>query len=92
MLSTGMRYTRILQPMLIAATFIAVLHWVGENYVIPKSTFYMNEFKGEYIRKSIKRTTMRDIQFFVNDHEKIYAQHFQQRDSCLLYTSPSPRD
>ncbi|MFT4568054.1 MAG: lipopolysaccharide export system permease protein [Saprospiraceae bacterium] len=83
LLSAGIKYERILRPMLLAGTFIAVMHWVGENYVIPKSTFHMNEFRGSYIKKSMRRTTSSNIQFFVNENDKIYAQSYYNRDSSI---------
>ncbi len=83
MLSTGMTYNRILRPMLVAASIIAVFHWIGENYVIPRSTVHMNDFKGEYIRPSMKRTTMRNIQFSINGQDQIYAYFYQPRDSLI---------
>ena len=30
--------------------FIAFLHWIGENYVIPNSTFHKSEFESMYIK------------------------------------------
>jgi len=83
MLSAGIKYERILRPMLIAATLIALMHWVGENYVIPNSTYHMNEFRGSYIKRTMKRSTSRDIQFFVNENDKIYAQTYRNRDSSI---------
>jgi len=83
MLSTGMNYTRILRPMLIAGGFIALLHWIGENYVIPKSTFHKTEFESEYIKKSLKKVLSNDVQFFIAPDQKIYCNYFKERDSSI---------
>lgn len=83
MLSTGMNYTRILRPMLIAGSFIALLHWIGENYVIPHSTFYKTEFESKYIRRSLKTVLSKNVQFFLSPSEKIYCSSFSKRDSTL---------
>lgn len=83
MLSAGISYRRILSPMMFAAGIVATLHWVGENYVIPPSTYHLNEFKSEYINKSIKRVLSNDVQFFISPDQKIYCRYFQKRDSSL---------
>ncbi len=83
MLSTGMSYTRILRPMMIGAFLIATLHWIGENYLIPKSTYFMNEFKSEHISRTVKSVRASDLQFFIGPSEKIYASHFKKRDSTI---------
>ena len=82
MLSTGMNYSRILRPMLIAGILIAVLHWVGENYVIPHSTFHKTEFENEYKRK-VKIALSNDAQFFISPNQKIYCNFYRKRDSTL---------
>ena len=83
MLSTGMPYVRILKPMMFAGTLIAILHWIGENYVIPHSTFYKTEFESKYIKRSLKTVLSNDVQFFISPNQKIYCNYFQKRDSTL---------
>ncbi len=83
MLSTGMSYKRILRPMFIAGGLIAGLHWIGENHVIPKSTFYKTEFESEYVKRSLKTVLSNDVQFFISPQQKIYCDHFRSRDSTL---------
>ena len=85
MLSAGMNYTRILRPMIIGAVIVASLHWVGENYVIPHSTYHLNEFKSKYIKRSIKKVLSNDIQFFISSDQKIYCRYFYKRDSSLRH-------
>jgi len=83
MLSTGMNYTRILRPMMLAGGLLAVLHWFGENYIIPHSTFYKTEFESQYIKRSLKTVLSNDVQFFISPHQKIYCNSFYKRDSTL---------
>jgi lipopolysaccharide export system permease protein len=83
LLGAGMNYTRILQPMILSGFIIAGLHWYGENYVIPKSTFYKNEFESKYIKTTIKTVLSNNVQFFLNPNQKIYCRYFQKRDSVL---------
>ena len=85
MLSAGMNYTRILRPMIIGAGIVASLHWIGENYVIPQSTFHLNEFKSKYISRSIKKVLSNDIQFYISEDQKIYCRYYDKKDSSLRY-------
>jgi len=85
MLSAGMNYTRILRPMIIGAVIVASFHWIGENYIIPKSTFHLNEFKSQYIKRSIKRVLSNDIQFYISERQKIYCRYYDKKDSSLRY-------
>ncbi|MEL6389274.1 MAG: LptF/LptG family permease [Bacteroidota bacterium] len=83
MLGTGMSYLRILRPMIISAALVAGLHWIGENYVVPLSTYHLNEFKAKHISRSSRPVTTSNMQFFIDDHQKIYAHRFERRDSTI---------
>ena len=93
MLNAGMDFKRILRPMMISAVFIAGLLWIGNNYVIPFSTKEKVEFESEYFKRSNKKMLTNNLHWFISSNEKIFCRHYRTRDStCLLYTSPSPRD
>ena len=83
MLSAGIRYSRVLRPMMIAAGLLAVLHWIGENYVIPHATFHKTEFESKYIKPTLKTTLSNNVQFFIAPNTKIYCSRFNKRDSSL---------
>ena len=83
MLSAGVNYFRILRPMLMAGAFVSALHWIGENYVIPKSTFHKSEFESLYIKRSLKTPLSNNVQFFINPTQKIYCRYYSKRDSTL---------
>lgn len=80
-LSSGVSYYRMLLPFMVAASIIAGLLWLGNNYVIPNSTKIKNEFESKYIKKSNKQTLSNDIHFFTNPNEKVYIRYFRLRDS-----------
>lgn len=81
MLSAGISYNRIMRPFLIAAVLIASVHWVGKNYLIPKSNKIKGEFESEHIRKSDKKTLEDNTHFFLNPDEKVYIKYFRKYDS-----------
>lgn len=79
-LASGVSYNRLLRPYIIAATFLAILLWVGNNYVIPNSTKIKNEFESEHIRRT-KKSLSNNIHFFISPQEKVYFRLFSSRDS-----------
>ncbi len=82
-LSAGVSYIRLLKPMMMAALFIAYLHWLGENLIIPKSTHLMTEFESQYIKRTIKSPLSNNVQFYIAPNLKLYCRYYQTRDSSL---------
>lgn len=80
-LSAGVSYPRFLRPFLIAGTFLAILLWIGINYVIPNSNKYKNDFEVAYIKASLKSSLSYNIHFFTSPNEKIYIRNYSSRDS-----------
>jgi lipopolysaccharide export system permease protein len=80
-LSSGMSYNRLLRPFFISGGFIALLLWVGNNFVIPNSSRIKNEFESEFIRRGNKTTLSTDVHFYLNPDEKAYFRLFSSRDS-----------
>ncbi|MCB0649474.1 MAG: LptF/LptG family permease [Saprospiraceae bacterium] len=81
MLAAGVSYDRIMRPFFIAATFLAVLLWLGNNFLIPNSNRIKNEFESEYIKRTNKSTLASDQHFFISPQEKAYFRIFSSRDS-----------
>lgn len=82
-LAAGISYNRFLRPYFIAGTFLAILLWIGNNYVIPRSNEIKNEFEGEYIRRGEKTTLSTDQHFFISPNEKAYFRMFNIQDSTV---------
>ena len=80
-LSSGVSYKRLMRPFLISACLIAGVHWVGKNYLIPKSNKIKGEFESEHIRKSNKKTLDDNTHFYLNPNEKVYIKYFRRYDS-----------
>jgi len=84
-LSSGISYRRIMRPFLISSILLASLHWVGKNYLIPRSNKIKGEFESEHIRRSNKQTLDENTHFFINVEdnieEKIYIKYFRKSDS-----------
>jgi lipopolysaccharide export system permease protein len=80
-LSAKVSYSRFLRPYLIAASFIATLLWIGNNYVIPKSNTYKNDFEVKYIKASLKSTLNHNIHFWLSPDDKVYIRSYSASDS-----------
>ena len=82
MLSAGTSYNRIMKPYLISSFLLALLLWLGNNFVIPKATRIKNEFESEYLKKGGKTTLDTDKHFFISPTQKAYFRIYSERDSA----------
>jgi lipopolysaccharide export system permease protein len=80
-LSAGVSYNRLLRPYFIGAGIIALLLWLGNNYVIPNSSRIKNEFESEFLKKSSKQTLSTDLHFYTSPNEVVYFRYYSSRDS-----------
>lgn len=83
MLNSGMDFLRILRPMLIAASFIAIVLWIGNNYVIPRSTAKKVDFESQYIKKSNRKILTSNLHWFISDNEKVFCRYYNTRDTTI---------
>ncbi len=81
MLSSGMSYRRILLPYFIGSSFLAALLWIGNNYIIPRSSKIKNDFETEYFWKGNNKTLGNNIHCYLNPEEKIYIRYYRKKDS-----------
>jgi lipopolysaccharide export system permease protein len=80
-LCAGVTYTRLLRPFLLAGGFLAIVLWIGINFVIPNSNKHKNDFEVAYIKSSLKSSLSYNIHFFTSPDEKIYIRNYSDRDS-----------
>lgn len=80
-LSSGVSYTRFLRPYFVGALFLATLLWIGNNYIIPRSSKIKNDFETKYIWKSNDKTLGTNIHCFVAPNEKVYIRYYRKKDS-----------
>lgn len=80
-LSSGVSYNRILVPYMFSACLLALILWLGNNYVIPRSTKIKNEFYATHIKKSEKKTHTNNLHFFIHPDEKAYIRFYKSKDT-----------
>jgi lipopolysaccharide export system permease protein len=83
MLSAGISYSKIVKPYIISASILAILLWLGNNYVIPNASRIKNEFDSEYLKKSGKTTLESDRHFFISPTQKAYFRIYSESDSSI---------
>ena len=84
MLSSGVSYYRLLIPYFIGASFIALIHWYGNNNIVPKSTRIKAEFENKYIYKSNKKVESDNVQFLLDEQTIAYIRYYRKRDTSAL--------
>ena len=82
-LNAGVSYRRLMVPYMVGAGIIAVLLYVGGNYVIPKSTEKKNTFENIYINRGNKKVDVDNVHFFLKEDEKAYVRYFRLRDTSM---------
>ena len=75
------RETRLMKPYFIAATFIAVLHFVGNHWFIPKGNKKMFDIIHTYISHDEDKGKTRDVHMFLSPDTKVYINYYRKRDS-----------
>ena len=82
-LNAGVSYRRLLRPYMIGAGIIAVVLFIGGNYIIPISTDKKNTFENIYINRGNKKVEVDHVHFFLNEKEKAYVRYFRLRDTSM---------
>ncbi len=80
-LSGGISFYRLLIPYLAAGLMIALLLWIGKNYVIPKSCKVKNTFESTYLSKHLNKTLNNDIHMFLSENEKMFLRFYRKKDT-----------
>lgn len=82
-LNAGVSYRRLLVPYMIAASFIAILLWIGINFIIPNSNRKKADFEQSTKIKSREQTRSRDTHFFISPDSKIYVRYYRKKDTTI---------
>lgn len=77
----GVSFKRLLYPYMIAASFIAGLHLLGNHWIIPSGNRTMVEFKNQYMKKNTDKGKTTNIHFFIEPNTKIYIKYYKKSDT-----------
>ena len=90
--SAGIPLVRIMAPLAILCSFVAVFSFLSSNFIIPYTNL---QFKSKLYDVRNKKPTLNLKEGLFNYDFKGFVIYIGKKDkngSCLLYTSPSPRD
>ncbi|MCB0553416.1 MAG: LptF/LptG family permease [Phaeodactylibacter sp.] len=79
--NAGVSFRRLMRPYLIAASFITILHLVGNHYFIPKGNKIRLDIVYTYIWRDDDKGKTQDVHMFLSPDTKIYVNYFRKRDS-----------
>lgn len=79
--NAGISFRRFMRPYLIAASFIAALHLVGNHYFIPFGNKNRLDVEHAYIWTSRDNGKTQDVHMFVAPDTKVYINYYRKRDS-----------
>lgn len=81
LLGTGVNYFRFMRPYVVAAIFIAGLHFVGNHFVIPKGNKKRIAFENTYIYKHNYVEKTDNIHLFGDSTTLLYIKHYNKSDN-----------
>ncbi len=91
--NAGVSYWRLTRPYLMCGVFLAVIHFIGINYIIPNGNKKRVLFENTYVWKYNYDTDNRNIHRFVAPDEKIYMESYVPRDSsCRKFSLEKFKD
>ncbi len=79
--NAGVSFQRLMRPYLVAATFIAGLHMVGNHYFIPKGNKTRLDIVHTYIWRDNDKGKTQDVHMFLSPDTKVYINYYRKRDS-----------
>ncbi|MCO6493806.1 MAG: LptF/LptG family permease [Phaeodactylibacter sp.] len=79
--NAGVSFPRLMRPYLVAATFIAGLHLIGNHYFIPKGNKTRLDIVHTYIWQDNDKGKTQDVHMFLSPDTKVYINYYRKRDS-----------
>lgn len=79
----GVSFNRLLRPYLIASGLLAIVHFAGSNYFIPKGNKTFIAFDNKYIHPNNQRTKTENIHIFLDANSKIFIRNYRSIDTSM---------
>ncbi|MEM1216906.1 MAG: LptF/LptG family permease [Bacteroidota bacterium] len=81
--NAGVSFGRFLRPYWVGAIFIAILHTISINYLVPEGTKTRLYLERVYFGKDKDEGKQRNIHLFINEDTKAYINFWRSRDSSI---------
>lgn len=79
--NAGVSFRRFMRPYMIAASFIAVLHLIGNHFFIPLGNKNRLDVEHAYIWTNNDKGKTQNVHMFVSPDTKVYINYYRKRDS-----------
>lgn len=83
-LNAGVSFNRMMRPYLIAGGTIALLHFAGNHFFIPRGNKIKLDFEHTYVWKESDKGKTRDIHMFIGPGEKAFVRYYRKKDTTLV--------
>jgi lipopolysaccharide export system permease protein len=77
----GISFWRYLRPYLIGATFVMMVHLVGNHIFIPKGNQSLKTFENEFISSKHVQNKSRHVHLFIGPDTKVYLRYYRNQDT-----------
>jgi lipopolysaccharide export system permease protein len=82
-LSAGMSFSRLLRPYMITACLLALTHFIGNHYFIPKGNKTFLNFDNTYLNPGNLKTKSENVHIFLNPDSKIFIRNYRRSDTSM---------
>jgi lipopolysaccharide export system permease protein len=83
-LNAGVSFNRMMRPYLIAGGVIALFHFVGNHFLIPRGNKIRLDFEHSYVWQDSDKGKTRDVHMFLGPGEKAYVRYYRKKDTTLV--------
>lgn len=82
-LNAGVSFKRLQISYLVAASFVTLIHLVGNHYLIPLANKNRLAFEHKYIYKNQDKGKSENVHLFVAPDTKVYLRYFNKNDKTV---------
>lgn len=82
--NAGVSFRRLLRPYLIAGGTIALLHFFGSHFFIPRGNKIKLDFEHIHVWRESDKGKTRDIHMFLAPQEKAFVRYYRKKDTTLV--------
>lgn len=79
--NAGVSFRRLMRPYMLSATIIAIMHLVGNHFLIPLGNKLRLDVEHAYIWTTNDKGKTQDVHMFLSPNSKVYINYYRKRDS-----------
>jgi len=79
--NAGVSFRRLMRPYMLSAGIIAIMHLVGNHFLIPEGNKLRLDVEHAYIWTTNDKGKTQDVHMFLSPDSKVYINYYRKRDS-----------